>query len=109
MIIPREGDTILLVRPESETYAKERSKVKKVKTLLCYRESAEPDYPDLELPSSEDFIYEATQKKEIKKIGVAGYSILTLSVCNALKEAGPMVEIVRSDILTRMRMIKSSS
>ena len=66
VIIPKEGEAILLIGPEAEGYAKSRSTIKKIRKLLEYRESAEPDYPDIPLSSFEDIFDEVSNGKGIK-------------------------------------------
>ena len=51
VVVPVDGEAILLVGPESDEYAKDRSKIKKIMKLLEYRESAEPEYPRVEVYS----------------------------------------------------------
>ena len=40
-----DAEPILLIGPESEAYAEDRGKLKKIRKMIPYRESAEPDYP----------------------------------------------------------------
>ena len=41
------GKAALLVGPESTIFAADRSKIEKIYTMLAYRESADPAYPEL--------------------------------------------------------------
>jgi Xaa-Pro aminopeptidase len=45
VLIPVEGKPALLIGPESETFARDRSKIATVYKMLEYRESADPAYP----------------------------------------------------------------
>ena len=45
VLIPSEGDALLLIGPESYTYAMDRTKIEKVRLLKAFRESSEPEYP----------------------------------------------------------------
>ena len=45
VLIPAEGDPLLLIGPESFTYASDRTKIPKVRLLKAFRESSEPEYP----------------------------------------------------------------
>jgi Xaa-Pro aminopeptidase len=110
VIIPRDGEAILLVGPESETYAKERSKIKKIMKMLEYRESAEPEYPGVKVYTFKDIFKEAVGEKKVKKIGIIGYAIMPLPVFEALKNSFPEAEIIKADdILRNMRAIKSEN
>src|SRR5699024_6500244 len=46
VLIPAEGEPILLIGPESETLAQEFSEIEKTRRILHLRESSEPEYPD---------------------------------------------------------------
>ncbi|HOJ39749.1 MAG TPA: aminopeptidase P family N-terminal domain-containing protein, partial [bacterium] len=45
VVVPSQGELALLIGPESETFARDRSRIKKIFKLVEYRESAEPEYP----------------------------------------------------------------
>jgi Xaa-Pro aminopeptidase len=105
--VSKTGKAALLIGPESETFAKDRSRMKKIYKILQYRESAEPDYPDLKL---DDFfmVFKEMIDGKIKKIGLAGYQIFPLPVYDAIKKAVPDAEIIKADeIITDLRIIKS--
>ncbi len=104
--VSKTGEIALLIGPESETFALDRSRVKKIYKILQYRESAEPEYPGFELDDFSKVFREMVG--EVRKIGLAGYQIFPIPVYEAIKEAAPEAEIIKSDeILVDMRMIKS--
>jgi len=110
VVVPADGEAILLIGPESETYARDRSKVRKIMKLLEYRESAEPEYPGIHIDSFKDVFDEALGGRRIRRLGIGGYAIMPLVVYDALKAALPETEIVRADdILRNMRSIKSEN
>ena len=43
----KRGEPTLLIGPESEAFALDRSKIARVRKMMEYRESAEPEYPEL--------------------------------------------------------------
>ena len=49
VLIPSEGEPMLLIGPESFTYASDRTKIPKVRLLKAFRESSEPEYPGKKL------------------------------------------------------------
>lgn len=105
--VSKTGEIALLIGPESETFALDRSRVKKIYKILQYRESAEPDYPGLEL---DDFLKVFKEMAgDVKKIGLAGYQIFPIPVYEAIKQAAGDAEIIKSDeIIVDMRIIKSN-
>jgi len=104
--VSKTGEIALLIGPESETFAEDRSRVKKIYKILQYRESAEPEYPGLELDDFSKVFREMAG--EVKKIGLAGYQIFPVPVYEAIKKAAPKAEIIKSDeIIVDMRIIKS--
>jgi len=104
--VSKTGEIALLIGPESETFALDRSRVKKIYKILQYRESAEPEYPGFELDDFSKVFREMVG--EVKKIGLAGYQIFPIPVYEAIKKAAPDAEIIKSDeILVNMRIIKS--
>lgn len=111
IIIPREGGPILLIGPEAEPFAESRSKIKKIRKMLEYRESAEPKYPGIPLRSFSEIFGEASNGKGIKKLGLGDYTILPMPVYDGIKKEMPDNEsIVRADdIVVNMRSIKSES
>jgi len=103
----REGEPILLIGPESLTFARDRSKCTRIMQLLEYRESAEPEYPGVELDTFED-VLRALGGDSIQKIGVAGLPVMPVTVYNALKKAAGKAKLVRADdLIVEMRTIKS--
>jgi len=110
VVVPIDGEPILLIGPESETYARDRSKIKKIMKLLEYRESAEPEYPGIKIYTFKDVFEEALGGRKVKRLGIIGYAIMPLPVYWGLKKALPEAEIVKADdILKNMRMIKSEN
>lgn len=99
------GETSLIIGPESETFARHRTKIPDVRKMVEYREPAEPDYPSI----SVDTFQTLFAGKKPKRIGLAGWAVFPLPVYLSLKQAFPNAEIVKSDdILFEQRAIKSS-
>lgn len=110
VLVPVEGEAMLLIGPESLTYAQSRSRLPKIRQLLAYRESSEPEYPGVKLPSFKDVLDEASGGKGVKKLGMAGTAITTIPVYEGLKEAMAGGELVRADdIIYQLRMDKSEN
>ena len=112
VVIPVEGEAILLIGPESLTYARSRSRLPKIRQLLAYRESAEPEYPGVQLPSFADVLEEACGGRAVQRLGMAGTAITPIPVYEGVRAAMEKWggELVRADeILTSMRQVKSEN
>jgi len=110
VVIQAEGDPMLIIGPESETFARDHSTIEDIRKILYYREAAEPDYPDIAIDSFEQIFSSANKGRGVKKLGIAGWTAMPISVYEALKKALPGVEIVKADdIMYRLRMIKSDN
>ncbi len=109
VLIPAEGEPTLLIGPESEAFALDRSKIKRVRKMMEYRESAEPDYPGVKVATFPEVIAE-TFAKPPKKIGIAGYSILPVPVYESIKAALPDAEFVNANkLLAELKMKKTEN
>lgn len=108
VIIPQKGEPILLIGAEAEPFAQERSTIKKIRKMFEYRESAEPDYPDITVSTFEDIFDEVNNGKRIKRLGLGDYTILPIPVYEGIKKAIGSGEIIRAeDIISDLRIIKS--
>jgi len=106
----RTGDPMLLIGPETLTFAKDRSAIKDITMLLHYRESAEPDYPGVQLDTFADVFKKVGGGKEIKRIGIAGLPVMPVTVYEQIKKHAGKAKIVRADdIIVDMRTVKSAN
>jgi len=107
ILIPAEGEPALLIGPESETFARDTSRIKNIFKMIEFRESAEPDYPGMKLDTFES-IFRSMKLKEINRIGIASNQIFPVCIFKSLKKAAPYAKFVKADdIITDMRIIKS--
>ncbi len=110
VLIPVEGEPILIIGPESLTYAQSRSKIEKIRQVLQYRESSEPEYPGKPLSTLADLFDEISGGRGVHRLGTVGYPITTIPVWEALREAMAGGEIIRADdIVIEMRKVKSEN
>jgi Xaa-Pro aminopeptidase len=108
VLIPAEGEPVMIIGPESETFARDHSVIPNIKKILCYRESAEPNYPGIALDSFKAVFASANNGRGIKKLGIAGFTAMPVNIYLAIREELPGLEIVKADeIMYEMRMIKS--
>ena len=110
VFVPAEGKPVLLIGPESEKYAMGRSVVPNILKMIEYRESAEPQYPGIPVAHYADVVKMAMGDKPLKKLGLVGYSVMTLPVYMSLKKELPETELVKADeTLLPMRYVKSEN
>ena len=108
VFVPAKGSPVLIIGPESETYARNRSKIRKIEKMVAYRESAEPEYPGVSVASFKDVVRKAMQRSKLKKLGIVSYSITPLPVLDALKRDLPGVKLIKADdTIIDLRILKS--
>ena len=108
VFVPAKGTPILIIGPESETYAKRRSKIRRIEKMVEYRESAEPEYPGIPVATFKDIVKKAMPHRKLKKLGLVGYAIMPLPVYVSLRKDLRGVELVKADeTLIDLRIIKS--
>jgi len=110
VLVPSEGEPTLLIGPESETFARDHSVIPDIKKVLYYREAAEPDYPDIDIDTFEGIFKAANNGKGIKRLGIAGFPAMSVSVFKAVEAALPQGQIVKADdIMYELRAVKSDN
>ena len=110
VFVPAEGKPVLLIGPESEKYAMGRSVVPNILKMIEYRESAEPQYPGIPVAHYADVVKMAMGDKPLKKLGLVGYSVMTLPVYMSLRKELPETELIKADeTLLPMRYVKSEN
>lgn len=110
VFVPAKGNPVLIIGPESENYAKGRSKIKDIMKMVEYRESAEPQYPGIAVANYKDVAKKAMGGAKLKKLGLVGYQIMTLPVYMSLQKDLPGVELIKADeTLVSLKVIKSTN
>lgn len=110
VFVPAEGKPVLLIGPESENYAKGRSVIPDICKMVEYRESAEPQYPGIAVAHYPDVVKLAMGNRPLKKLGLAGYSVMTLPVYMSLQKELPGTELIKADeTLLSLRFVKSEN
>ena len=97
VFVPAKGSPVLIIGPESEAYAKGRSKIRKISMMVEYRESADPEYPGIPVDHYKDVVKKAMGTRKLKKLGLVGYSVMPLPVYMSLKEELPKVKLIKAD------------
>ena len=113
VLIPQDGDPLLLIGPESYTYAADRSMIDEICLLKAFRESSEPEYPGKKLDTFNSVFERLLGKNPIKRFGVAGLPLMTIGVYEALSEALSVYGNVKiekaDDRVNNIRMIKTEN
>ena len=108
--ISAAGDAALLVGPESAEFGADRNKLDKLFVLREYRESANPEYPELNCHTFHDVLKGIGVTGSKLRIGVASYLDTSVVIFNGIRNAFPNAEIVDAGhIMTELRSIKSDA
>lgn len=112
VLLGQEGDPVLLIGPESATYAGNHSRIKKIFRIQSFRESSNPEYPDLKIDNFNDAIDCVFGSGKLSKCAIAGFNIITHLVyqdfSNAVSARGGHVTDGDS-IVMKFRMVKSEN
>lgn len=108
--ITPSGDCALMVGPESQIFASDFGHIDKVRVLREYRESANPQYPELHPTNFREVFKELGVTGDHIKIGMAAWLDTNLVIYEGIKECYPEVELIRcDDIMTTLRSVKSDN
>ncbi len=111
VLIPAEGDPLLLIGPESYTYASDRSMIAEICRLKAFRESSEPEYPGHKLDTFNTVFERLLGDKPVRRFGVAGLPLMTIGVYEALAESLKVYGDVKiekaDDVVNKIRMNKT--
>lgn len=108
--ITPSGDCALMVGPESQIFASDFGHIDKVRVLREYRESANPQYPELHSTNFREVFKELGVTGDHIKIGMAAWLDTNLVIYEGIKECYPEAELIRcDDIMTTLRSVKSDN
>ena len=108
--ITPSGDCALMVGPESQIFASDFGHIDKVRVLREYRESANPQYPELHPTNFREVFKELGVTGDHIKIGMAAWLDTNLVIYEGIKECYPEAELIRcDDIMTTLRSVKSDN
>ncbi len=113
VLVAQRGDPVLLIGPESYTFASDRSRIKDIRRLAAFRESSNPEYPGEKLETVADVLDRLVGDGGCRRFAIAGYNLIPhvtyTELAQALKRYGD-IEIVRGDeLMMELRMIKSEN
>lgn len=108
IVISRSGEAVLLIGPETDELAKDHSVLPDYKKLLEFRESSDPDYPDIKIDTFEDVFTGLNGGNTVSRLGLIGTNIMTVQVYEGILRSLSDAELSKEDDLLReLRMIKS--
>jgi len=111
VMMASEGQPVLLIGPESMTFAADRSRIRDIRRLAAFRESSNPEYPGHVMDTFADVIEDLTRGKAPKQLAIAGYNLVPHYLFDELKESlakFPEIKVVRGDkLVMKLRMVKS--
>ena len=108
VLIGSSGDALLLIGPESGTLAEDHSCLKGYRKLVEFRESSDPEYPEVDRTTFADVFDEISGGKGISHIGLVGSNIMPLPVYQGIVASSDGAEVVEAnELLRQMRAIKS--
>lgn len=105
-----EGQTALMVGPESKIFAADFGKIPDIFVMLEYRESADPAYPHVKTDRFQDVLDKLKVKGSKLRIGVASLLDTNVVIWEGIKRAFPEAEIVdASPLMVELRSVKSEN
>lgn len=104
VLIPSNGDPLLLIGPESLTYARARSRIERIVQLRDFRESSQPAYPGSKLMGWKALLGDL----EFKTFGIAGWFMFPQAIYADMVAARPEATWVNADEILREVMIQKS-
>lgn len=111
VIMAAQGEPVLLIGPESLTFARDRSRIRDIRQLVAFRESSNPEYPGHTMDTFADIIDSLPLRTTPKRIAIAGYNLVPHYLFQELMEGLKHlhgIEIVCGDeLVMKLRMVKS--
>jgi Xaa-Pro aminopeptidase len=104
VFVPAEGEPVLLIGPESRTFAQGRSKIEQIVQLMDFRESSQHEYPGSKLPTWDDVF----SSHPASRVGIAGWHMFPHAIYGNLAQALSGATIVNADGVVRSVMMTKS-
>ena len=109
--IAQEGEAVLLIGPESLTFATDRSRLPDIRRLAAFRESSNPEYPGHVLATFGEVI--ESMGVAPKVVAISGYTLIPYTTMLELKDSLAMygdVKVISGDKMQQeLRMVKSEN
>ena len=104
VLAPRDGEPVLLIGPESGTFARARSKIERIVRMRDFRESSQPDYPGAKLTQWRELLGEM----RIERLGIAGWHAIPHSIFAGIAAVLGPENVVEADGLVRAITVRKS-
>jgi Xaa-Pro aminopeptidase len=104
VMVPREGEPMILGGPESEPFAKQDSAIRQTRNLPCFMVPDE-EYPNAVIASWPAVFSEIGGAGRIKRAGIVGLARMPVAVSNQIKKAFRGVRIV--DMTSRYEALRA--
>ncbi len=105
VLVPKTGNPILLIGPESMTFASGRSKIGAIVKMKDFRESSQPDYPGTTLITWKELLNDL----KIKKLGVSGWFMFPHVIFENIASVIGRKNISEADEFVRKVTLKKSA
>lgn len=107
VLVPREGEPMILGGPESEPFAKQDSAIKETRNLPVFMVPDE-EYPNATIIDFKKLFEEISSGRKIKRVGMVGAGQMPVSVYKEVAENFKGVELVDiTDEFLKLRYVKS--
>lgn len=107
VLVPRDGEPMVLGGPESEPFAKQDSAIKETRNLPVFMVPDE-EYPNATIISFKELFNEISSDKKIRRVGMVGADQMPVSVYKEVAENFEGVELVDiTEEFLKLRYIKS--
>ena len=106
VLVPASGDPVLLIGPESLTYASARSRIARITQLEDFRESSQPEYPGTRLPTWQDVFAETGTRR----LGIAGWHMFPYAIhANIVAALGSEAVVPADAVMRRVMVLKTEA
>ena len=86
LLVPQQGESILLTGPELDYYARSVSPIKYVKKVYELKELSSPFYNDSTILSLQDILEEFISVHKVQRLGVVGYELIPHIIWRLLRQ-----------------------
>lgn len=114
VLLAQKGEPILLIGPESYTFAKDRSRIADIRRIAAFRESSNPEYPGEKLDTIDEIIEELMKHTGApKRFAIAGFNLIPHTaykeLAASLKRFGNIEPERGDELMMKLRMVKSEN
>ena len=86
VLIMQWGNPVLLIGPESYTFAADRSRIPDIRRLAAFRESSNPGYPGEKLETIDQVLDQLSGGVRIRRFAIAGFNLIPQITYSEIKK-----------------------